>query len=206
MSEQQAMVCVVDDDASVRKALRRLLTGAGYTVETYASAAEFLASEPSAGPSCAVLDLAMPGMDGLELQERLAERDLLLGIVFLTGHGDIPASVRAMKHGAVDFLTKPVDEDDLLGAIDAALVDQHILAESRDANARVRDRFVDLTARERDVMERVVTGLLNKQIAGALGISEKTVKAHRARVMQKTGARSLAELVQLHIAANLDDG
>ncbi|MFW2404852.1 MAG: response regulator transcription factor [Gammaproteobacteria bacterium] len=205
MTDPQPMVYVVDDDASVRKSLQRLLNGAGYTVEAFASAAEFLSAESPSAPSCAVLDLAMPGMDGLELQARLAEQELLLGIVFLTGHGDVPASVKAIKRGAVDFLIKPVDEDCLLAAIDAALVDQHLLEQDRDRAHRIRDRFADLTGREREVMELVVVGLLNKQIAGELGISEKTVKAHRSQVMRKTKARSLAELVQLHIAANLDE-
>jgi len=202
MTEPTEMVFVVDDDDSVRKALMRLLAGAGYVVEVFASAREFLDHNLPEVPSCAVLDLSMPGMDGLELQTRLTEQNLTLGVVFLTGHGDIPASVRAMKEGAVDFLTKPVDEDNLLAAIDTALGNQRRILEGRHESAKLGQRFRKLSKREREVMELVVKGLLNKQIAGELGISEKTVKVHRGRVMQKTGVRSLAELVQLRIAAN----
>lgn len=202
MTNDSAMVFVVDDDQGVRKSLERLLRGAGYPVETFASAADFMRRDPPDQPACAVLDLAMPTMNGLELQEWLGQQDWLLGIVFLTGHGDIAASVRAMRAGAVDFLTKPVDEDCLLAAIDAALIDQHLSETNRAEIEKVRSRFDGLSAREDEVMRLVVEGRMNKQIAATLGISEKTVKAHRAKVMQKTGARSVAELVQLYIAAD----
>jgi len=205
MTGETTMVFVVDDDASVRKSLERLLRGAGYTVETFASAAEFKDRDAPDTPSCAVLDLAMPETDGLELQDWLSEQYWLVGVVFLTGHGDIPSSVRAMRNGAVDFLTKPVDEDCLLAAIDAAMIDQYLSDESRNKLEDVRHRFTELSSRESEVMRLVVEGKLNKQIAAALNISEKTVKAHRARVMQKTRARSVAELVQLFIAADFED-
>lgn len=202
MTSESAMVFVVDDDDGVRKSLERLLRGAGYPVETFASAADFMRREPPDKPGCAVLDLAMPAISGLELQQWLRTQDWLLGIVFLTGHGDIASSVSAMRAGAVDFLTKPVDEDCLLAAIDAALIDQHLSHRNRAEIDEVRARFARLSKSEDEVMRRVVEGKLNKQIAATLGISEKTVKAHRAKVMQKTGARSVAELVQLFIAAD----
>ena len=196
-----AIVYVVDDDESVRIALQRLVRSSGLTVEVFSSADEFLERNPRDAPSCAVLDLAMPGMDGLELQAQIREQSLPMGVVFLTGQGDIPASVRAMKHGAADFLTKPVDADALLAAVDAALLEQTRLRQERLDQARIMERFGLLSPREREVMEFVVKGLLNKQIAAELGISEKTVKAHRANVMHKTGVRSVAELVRLKIAS-----
>ncbi|MGI9342219.1 MAG: response regulator transcription factor [Gammaproteobacteria bacterium] len=205
MTNDSTTVFVVDDDASVRRSLQRLLRGAGYAVEVFSSAADFLRREAPNAPSCAVLDVAMPEMGGLELQERLADQRWRVGIVFLTGHGDIPSSVRAMRNGAIDFLTKPVDEDCLLAAIDAALIDQHLSADNRSELEQTRQRFADLSTRESEVMRLVVEGKLNKQIAGELGISEKTVKAHRAKVMHKTNTRSVAELVQLYIAADLSD-
>lgn len=199
MNDNRGLVFVVDDDASVRKSLGRLLRSVGHTVESFASAEEFLdASQPTV-PACAILDLAMPGLNGLELQERIAEKQLTFGVVFLTGHGDITASVNAMKHGAVDFLTKPVDEACLLTAVDAALASQIEVFAKRVEVSTLEHRFAALTKREREVMELVVTGQLNKQVAAELDISEKTVKAHRAQVMRKTGARTLAELVHLHI-------
>lgn len=199
MNGNHGLVLLVDDDASVRRSLGRLLRGAGHTVESFASAEEFLEAGRPAGPACAILDLAMPGMNGLELQKRIAEKKITYGVVFLTGHGDIPASVNAMKQGAVDFLTKPVDETNLLAAVDAALARQLEVFEKRMSAAELEHRFAGLTKRECEVMELVVTGQLNKQVANVLDISEKTVKAHRAQVMRKTGSRSLAELVHLHI-------
>jgi FixJ family two-component response regulator len=190
-------VFVVDDDPSVRKSLTRLLAAAGYAVEAFASARDFWAREPYAGPCCLVLDVRMPGLSGLDLQETLAAAGRRMPIVFVTGHGDISMSVRAMKRGAVDFLTKPFDERDLLTAIERAVAkDVHDL----DDEARVtevQERVKSLTPREAEVFALVVTGMLNKQIAFALGIAEKTVKVHRARVMEKMRAGSVAELVRL---------
>jgi FixJ family two-component response regulator len=189
-------IFVVDDDASVRTSLVRLLTAAGYTVEAFASAREFLAAERPPGPGCLVLDVGMPGFSGLDLQRALASADHRLSIVFITGHGDIRMSVRAMKDGAVDFLTKPFEERDLLDAIGRA-----VAKDARDlgVEARVSDmkaRMKLLTPRETEVFALVVTGMLNKQIAGVLAIGEKTVKVHRARVMAKMRAGSVAELVR----------
>ncbi len=189
-------VFVVDDDRSVRRSLRRLLTNAGYKVEEFASAEEFLNRADGAEPACAVLDLAMPGMNGLALQQELVRTKLPLGLVFLSGHGDIPASVAAMKQGAVDFLTKPVDEQVLLRAIESAFVG------ARGQVALIK-WLSSLTPREMQVMQHVIKGALNKQIAAELGIAEKTVKAHRAQVMKKTGAGSLANLVRLCTKAGI---
>jgi len=191
------MVFVVDDDPSVRRSLTRLLASAGYTVEAFASAKEFLAREPYAGACCLVLDVRMPGLNGLELQETLASAGRRMSIVFVTGHVDVPMSVRAMKRGATDLLTKPVDAKDLLAAIQRCVTKD---VEDRGEEARVaevRTRVKRLSPRETEVFALVVTGMLNKQIASALGISEKTIKVHRARVMEKMQARSVAELVRL---------
>jgi FixJ family two-component response regulator len=197
MKAVEPAVFVVDDDPSVRKSLVRLIASAGYAVETFASAREFLARERYAGPSCLVLDVRMPALTGLDLQEALASTGHRTSIVFVTGHGDVPTTVRAMKGGAVDFLTKPFDEQDLLGAIERA-----VARDARDRGdevrvAEARARVKTLTPRETEVFALVVTGMLNKQIAAALGIGEKTVKVHRARVMEKMGAGSVAELVRL---------
>jgi len=192
-----ALVFVVDDDASVRKSLARLVKAAGYEAETFASVRDFLARRPHEGPCCLVLDVRMPGLSGLDLQEALKAAGQRLAIVFITGHRDVPVSVKAMKGGAVDFLTKPVDERTLLGAIEQAVA--RTLADRRQ-QARVmeiRGRITTLTPREAAVFALVVTGMLNKQIGSELGIAEKTVKVHRARVMEKMRAGSLAELVRL---------
>jgi FixJ family two-component response regulator len=192
-----ALVFVVDDDASVRKSLARLVKAAGYEAETFASVRDFLARRPYDGPCCLVLDVRMPGLTGLDLQEALRAAGQRLSIVFITGYRDVPASVKAMKGGAVDFLTKPVDEGTLLAAIRQAVA--RTLADRRQ-QARVREirsRITTLTPREAAVFALVVTGMLNKQIASELGIAEKTVKVHRARVMEKMRAGSLAELVRL---------
>jgi FixJ family two-component response regulator len=191
------LVFVVDDDPSVRTSLTRVLTSAGYAVESFASAREFLAREPVAGPCCLVLDVRMPDLSGLELQEALGGRGHRIPIVFVTGHGDISMSVKAMKGGAADFLTKPFDVDQLLEAVDRAVTKD--VADLRDEGrvAGIVQRVRRLTPRETAVFALVVTGMLNKQIAGELGIGEKTVKVHRARVMEKMQAGSLAELVRL---------
>jgi FixJ family two-component response regulator len=197
MTPAAPMVFVVDDDLSVRKSLTRLLSAAGYTVEAFASAPEFLARERVVGPCCAVLDVRMPHLTGIELQEALAAAGRRLPLVFVTGHADVPMSVRAMKGGAVDLLTKPVDARDLLDAIERAVAKD---VRDRDEEARVGEiqaRVRTLTPRETEVFALVVTGMLNKQIAADLGIGEKTVKVHRARVMEKMRAGSVAELVRL---------
>lgn len=198
-----AVVFVVDDDASVRKSLRRLISEAGYRVQAYASPREFLAREPEPGPSCLVLDVRMPGVTGLELQQTLAGAVHEIPIIFITGHGDISMSVKAMKAGAVDFLTKPFTGKDLLEAIHRAVAkDRRDLGtEAREDEIRARVKL--LTPRQSQVFALVVTGLLNKQIAAELGIGEKTVKVHRARVMQKMQAGSVAALVRLADAAGI---
>jgi FixJ family two-component response regulator len=197
MSADAEVVCVIDDDPAVRKALVRLLRSAGLVAEAFASAAEFLAREGDAGVGCIVLDVRMPGVDGMELQARLGAAGADLPILFLTGHGDIPMSVEAMKRGAVDFLTKPVDEDALLRAVHEALRRHQADRTERLETQRLRIRLESLTPREQEVLGWVITGALNKQIAGRLGIAEKTVKIHRGRVMQKLGVATLAELVQI---------
>src|SRR5437899_3203408 len=191
------MVFVVDDEPSVRRSLTRLLASAGYTVEAFASAKEFLARAPYAGPCCLVLDVRMPGLSGLELQETLAATGRRMSIVFVTGHVDVPMSVRAMKRGAADLLTKPVDDKVLLAAIQRALAKDVADLGEEARVADVRKRVKLLSPRETEVFALVVTGMLNKQIASVLGVSEKTIKVHRARVMEKMRAGSVAELVRL---------
>lgn len=197
MTPDRATVFIVDDDASVRKALTRLIQAEGLAVKTYASAREFLdqGQGPCEGPNCLVLDVRMPGLSGLDLQAELKSRKIETPIIFITGHGDIPVSVKAMKGGAVDFLTKPFKNKDLLGVIQEAIKKDERLQASRAEKAEVQRRIQTLTPRERDVLGLVVKGLLNKQIAAELGAAEKTVKVHRGRVMQKMQVRSVAELV-----------
>ena len=196
-------VFLVDDDASFRKGVSRLLSAAGLTVAAFGSAEEFLAAHEPHEPGCLVLDLAMPGLDGLELQETLEADGCDRPIVFLTGHGDIPASVRAMKHGALDFLTKPVSEDVLLAAVEAAL--ERDAAKRRDVGevADFRRRWATLTPRESEVARRVIAGRLNKQIAAEMGIVERTVKYHRNNAASKLKVRSVAELARLAARADL---
>jgi FixJ family two-component response regulator len=196
-STLDATVFVIDDDASIRKSLSRLLRSAGYTSETFSSAEEFLRRGHFDGVGCILLDVKMPGLSGMDLQEELNKADYHMPIVFVTGHGDIPMTVEAMKKGAVDFLTKPFDGEELLQALRAAI--------GKDLNARaertevyeIRRLIELLTPRENEVLRYVVTGMLNKQIALDLGIAEKTVKVHRGRVMEKLGVDSVAELVRL---------
>jgi FixJ family two-component response regulator len=203
MTGRVPTIFVVDDDASVRKSLTRLLMSAGYAVEAFASAREFLASERLPGPGCLILDVRMPDLTGLDLQHALAGAPHRIPIVFITGHGDIAMSVRAMKDGAVDFLPKPFDDKDLLDAIHRAVA-KDVRDLGREAGVTDIQRRVDLlTPRETEVFALVVTGMLNKQIAGALGIGEKTVKVHRARVMEKMRAGSVAELVRLADAVGI---
>ena len=199
-----SIVFVVDDDASVRKGLLRLLRSAGHGVETFESAESFLQRERYTGVGCLVLDLKMPRVSGLELQERLTRLGYQLPIIFLTGHGDIPNTVHAIKKGAVDFLTKPVDDEVLLAAVSEALArHRKLVAEARE-KTDIRQRLETLSAREFETMQCVVSGALNKQIAVHLGIAEKTVKVHRGRVMQKLGVSSVAELVRLCETAGID--
>jgi FixJ family two-component response regulator len=191
------VIHVVDDDPSFRTAVTRLLRAAKYEVRGYASAAEFLDSNPSAGPGCLLLDLRMPGASGLDLQESVARMEERLPIIFLTGHGDIPASVRAMKAGAVDFLTKPVRRETLLRAVQNALGVDAKGREARGVLRELHNRYENLTPREREVLVHVVSGKLNKQIAFDLGTAERTIKAHRASIMEKLQVQSVAELARV---------
>lgn len=198
MDNSATTVFIIDDDASVRRSLKRLVSAAGWHVEEFGAAPEFLrAASAYETVGCLILDVRMPGMSGPELQEQMARKGLSFPIVFLTGEGDIPTSVRAMKQGAVDFLTKPVDAQALLQAVELAIA-QHASVRDQARQRRVTERtLASLSAREREVMEYVINGYLNKQIAAELGISEKTVKVHRSRVMEKLALRSVAELVRL---------
>jgi len=197
MTETDAMVFVVDDDAPMRESLMNLIRSVGLRAELFASAQEFLRSKRPDVPSCLVLDVRLPGLSGLDLQRRTSEAGLEIPIIFITGHGDIPMTVRAMKAGAVEFLTKPFRDQDLLDAIQQALERDRKARDQRAEIEELRSRFASLTAREREVMVRVVAGLLNKQIGAELGTSETTVKIHRHQVMEKMGAMSLPELVRM---------
>jgi FixJ family two-component response regulator len=201
VSAQPPTIHIVDDDDSFRRAVSRLLQAAGFAVQRYASAGEFLLARADEQPGCVVLDVSMPGLDGLELQAALAKEGASLPMVFVTGHGDIPMSVRAMKTGAVDFLTKPVKKEALLQAVQAALARDAERRTAREQFLKRRAGIESLTPREREVFDLVTAGKLNKQIAAELGTAERTVKAHRANIMEKMQVESLAELV--HIAAEL---
>ena len=197
MPEVKEVVYVVDDDPGVRKGLARLLRSAGLAVETFASAAAFLGRSRGESVGCILLDVRMPGQDGMALQAELADQGVDLPIVFLTGHGNIPMTVEAMKNGAVDFLTKPVDDEVLLDAVHQALL-RHQAARSERLEVQVlEERVASLTPRELEVLRCVITGALNKQIAAHLGIAEKTVKIHRARVVEKLGVTHVADLVRV---------
>jgi RNA polymerase sigma factor (sigma-70 family) len=201
--ESEPVVFIVDDDAAVRKSLERLVRSVGLRGETFASASEFLQRAAADGPSCLVLDVRMPEVSGLALQEKLAAAGPRIPIIFISGHGDITVSVRAMKAGAVDFLPKPFSDQDLLEAIQQAIARDRQAREAREALQAIQRRVALLTPRERDVLVLVTAGLLNKQIAAELGMSEKTVKAHRAQVMQKMRVSSVAQLVLLAATVGL---
>ncbi|MDP3851358.1 MAG: response regulator [Luteolibacter sp.] len=194
-SDPDDLVCVVDDDESVRNCLERLLRSARFPVECFASGADYLSRKDHAGPVCLIIDMSMPGLDGFDLQRALTGR--CEQIIFLTGHGDVPMCARAMKAGAVDFLTKPVDDEILLTAVRTALERGRALGRTNAEQAAARRMIASLTPRELDVMHRVADGMLNKQIAAELGISEKTVKIHRGRMMRKTRSASVPALMRL---------
>ncbi len=195
---QKGTIYVVDDDPLVRKGVQRLLKSAGYSTETFPSAKKYLSSgHSSEGPSCLILDVKMPGLSGFDLQEELSAASYAMPIIFITGHGDIPSSVKAMKNGAVDFLSKPFEDQDLFDSISVALKKDSITRTVLSERRKIQQRLDQLTLREYEILTYVITGVLNKQIAGILNISEKTVKAHRGKVMTKMGVSSVAELVRI---------
>ena len=197
MNDHPGVVFVIDDDASLRRAIQRVLGSVGLHVELFGSAREFLAASRQEVPSCVVLDVRLPGMSGLDLQRELASAGIHIPLIFITSYGDIPMSVRAMKAGAVEFLTKPFRDQDLLDAIQLGLKRDRLRRESEADVQLLRERFESLTPREREILPLVVSGLLNKQIAASIGTSEATVKVHRSQLTRKMGAQSLADLVRM---------
>lgn len=197
MNAAEPAVCVVDDDVSVRVALGRLLKSVGLTVQTFSSAGQFLDQATPEWSGCLIVDLRMPGMSGLDLQDQLSARQLRLSVIFLTGYGTVPASVRAMKAGAVDFLEKPVDDQTLLDAVQRALEMSRRARLIQIEIKAIQQRLASLTPREYEVLPFIISGRINKQVAAELGTTEKTIKVHRARIMEKTQCASLAELVRL---------
>ena len=204
ITDRATTVFIVDDDASVRKSLSRLLDSLGFATEAFASADEFLKRERYEGIGCIILDVRMPGLSGMDLQEELNRADYTLPIIFITGHGDIPMSVKAMKKGAVDFLPKPFDEKELRDALNRAIERDRAAKADRAATRGILEHIGQLTPREHEILQYLITGMLNKQIAFRLGIAEKTVKIHRARVFEKLGASSVAELVRMAEKAGIE--
>ena len=204
MVEEAPIVFVVDDDASMRDALKSLIRSVGLRVELFSSPREFLQSKRTDAPSCLVLDVRLPGRSGLDFQNELADTNVHIPIIFITGHGDIPMSVRAMKAGAIEFLTKPFRDQDLLDAIHVCLERDRAQRQREAEIAMLRQRFESLTPREREVLPWVLSGLLNKQIADAIGASEATVKVHRSQLMRKMGAASVADLVRMGEKMGID--
>ena len=203
MTTESATVFIVDDDAGVLKALTRLVSANGYRTQSFISPLEFLAHHDGALPGCAVFDVSMPDLDGLALQEALGAPGAHRPVIFITGKGDVPTSVRAMKAGAIDFLTKPVSDKDLLSAIARAVEQDHEDRRNRTELASIEAKLATLTPREREVLGHVVAGRLNKQIAGDLGTVEKTIKVHRGRMMEKMGVRTVADLVRMAEKADI---
>lgn len=198
MKEADPIVFVVDDDPLIRDGFRSLIKSVGLHVETFGSSREFMLRRPTDGPGCLVLDVRLPGLSGLDLQRELNESNIQIPIIFMSGHGDIPMSVRAIKNGAQEFLTKPVRGQDLLDAVQQAIARDRVARQERAKTADLHTRFDSLTPREREVLDLIVAGLLNKQIAAELDIGEVTIKTHRLHIMQKTQAESLAHLVRMN--------
>ena len=197
MSPSDAMVLIVDDDPLIRDSLQQLVRSVGLAAETFSSAREFLQNGPPDRPGCLVLDIRMPGLSGLDLQDELAKRGIVIPIIFITGHGTVPLSVRAMKAGAVDFLQKPFEDQQLLDAIHHAIEQNRQIRQELSEISEIERRIESLTVREKQILDRIVAGRLNKQIASDLQLSENTVKTHRARIMRKMAVESLAELVRI---------